>query len=64
MEVNVRGMNCLWTELSHMQVGRGDGGVAEICGGPVNGLYVARKHVVVDLTRTVAIEEGIPVSMI
>jgi NAD(P)-dependent dehydrogenase (short-subunit alcohol dehydrogenase family) len=68
MEVNVRGtLNCLRAELPHMQVGRsGRGGgsivnatsVAGICGGPLNGPYVASKHAVVGITRTAAKEEG------
>lgn len=68
MDINVKGtLNCLRAELPHMQVGRNgrDGGsivnassVSGICGLEYNGPYVAAKHAVVGMTRTVAKEEG------
>lgn len=68
MDVNVKGtLNCLRAELPHMLVGKGGCGggsivnaasIAGLTGVDRNGPYVAAKHAIVGLTRTVAKEEG------
>ncbi|KAK1979458.1 putative short chain dehydrogenase/ reductase [Colletotrichum cereale] len=68
MDVNVKGtLNCLRAELPHMATGRhGRGGgaivnassMAGVVGVERNGPYVAAKHAIVGLTRTLAKEEG------
>ena len=67
-DVNVKGtLNCLRAELPHMQTGsKGrDGGaivnaasISSIVGVEYNGPYVASKHAIVGMTRTLAKEEG------
>lgn len=67
MDVNFRGtLNCLRAELPHMKVGSGgrDGGsivnaasISGIAGVAHNSSYVASKHAVVGLTRTLVKEE-------
>ncbi|KAL0929731.1 short chain dehydrogenase reductase family [Colletotrichum truncatum] len=68
MDVNVKGtLNCLRAELPHMATGKnGRGGgaivnassIAGIVGVERNSPYVAAKHAIVGLTRTLAKEEG------
>ncbi|KAM0800657.1 putative short chain dehydrogenase/ reductase [Usnea florida] len=68
MAVNVKGLlNCLRAELPHMlegSTGRGGGAIvnaasiAGLVGVEYNGPYVASKHAVIGMTRTVAKEEG------
>ncbi|KAI0474230.1 putative short chain dehydrogenase/ reductase [Xylaria cf. heliscus] len=68
MNVNVKGtLNCLRAELPHMLVGAGGRGggsivnaasISGMIGVELNGPYVAAKHAIVGLTRTVAKEEG------
>ena len=68
LDVNVRGtLNCLRAELPHMQVGQnGRGGGAIVNAASIAGLvgvecnvpYVASKHAVAGITRTLAKEEG------
>lgn len=68
IDVNLKGtLNCLRAELPRMLVGKnGRGGgsivnaasIAAIMGVERNGPYVAAKHAVAGLTRTVAKEEG------
>ncbi|KAL9124510.1 MAG: hypothetical protein Q9217_006164 [Psora testacea] len=67
-DVNVKGtLNCLRAQLPHMQEGCGgrDGGaivnaasISGIVGVEYNGPYVASKHAIVGMTRTLAKEEG------
>lgn len=68
MDSNLRStFNGLKAELPHMKIGHGgrDGGslvnvasIAGVMGVAGNGAYVAAKHGIVGLTRTVAKEEG------
>ena len=68
MDVNLKGMlNCLRAQLPHMQEGsQGRGGssivnaasIAGMVGVENDGPYVASKHAVIGLTRTLAKEEG------
>ncbi|XXH00685.1 hypothetical protein Hte_007035 [Hypoxylon texense] len=68
MDVNVKGtLNCLRAQLPHMRAGQaGRNGsaivnassIAGISGVLCNGPYVASKHAIIGLTRTVAKEEG------
>ncbi|KAK2057594.1 NAD(P)-binding protein [Colletotrichum caudatum] len=70
MDVNVKGtLNCLRAQLPHMAPGGGGGGggggavvnaasIAGISGVLYNVPYVASKHAVVGITRTLAKEEG------
>lgn len=68
MDVNVKGtLNCLRAQLPHMQEGsQGRGGgaivnaasIAGLVGVESNGPYVASKHAIVGLTKTLAKEEG------
>lgn len=68
MDVNVKGtLNCLRAQLPHMQEGSGGRGggaivnaasISGIVGVENNGPYVASKHAVVGMTRTLAKEEG------
>lgn len=68
LDVNLKGtINCLRAELPHMHIGRnGRNGsaivnaasIAGLVGVEQNGPYVAAKHGVVGVTRTVAKEEG------
>ncbi|KAK7995026.1 3-alpha--hydroxysteroid dehydrogenase [Apiospora arundinis] len=68
MDVNVKGtLNCLRAQLPHMVVGQnGRGGgaivnaasIAGMVGVERNSPYVAAKHAIVGLTRTLAKEEG------
>lgn len=67
-DVNLKGtLNCLRAQLPHMVEGKGGRGggsivnaasVAGLVGGENNAPYVASKHAVVGLTRTLAKEEG------
>jgi NAD(P)-dependent dehydrogenase (short-subunit alcohol dehydrogenase family) len=68
MDVNVKGtLNCLRAQLPHMVVGKaGRGGAAIVNAASIAGLigferntpYVAAKHAIVGITRTLAKEEG------
>lgn len=68
MDVNVKGtLNCLRAQLPHMVVGeRGRGGAAIVNAASIAGIsgvlfnvpYVASKHAIVGITRTLAKEEG------
>ncbi|KAH7311401.1 putative short chain dehydrogenase/ reductase [Stachybotrys elegans] len=69
MDVNVKGtLNCLRAQLPHMQVGKGgrDGGaivnaasIAGLVGVEFNAPYVASKHAIAGITKTLAKEEGV-----